>query len=69
MLVKAFDEGIKPTHTKGVLKKYLTKRQLEYQMANNIRIYGENVYFFSDRKLITIYRLNNYLLKHLAYCR
>lgn len=69
MLVKAFDEGIEPTQTKGVLKKYLRKRRLEYQMANNTRIYGENVYFFCDRKLITIFRLNNHLLKHLANCR
>lgn len=69
MMVKAFDEGIKHSDTKGSLNKYITKLWFKYRTANNIRIYGENVYFFCGETLITLYRLDNKMIKHLQYYR
>ena len=69
MKQKAFNEGIQHKDTKGTLKKYITKIWFRYKFCNNIRIYGENIYFFCYQKLITLYRLNSKLLKHLQYCR
>lgn len=67
MMQKAFDEGIKHSETKGSLKKYITKLWFRYQTANNIRIYGENVFFFAGEKLITLYRIDNKMVKRLKY--
>ena len=69
MMQKAFDEGIQHKDTKGTLKKCITKLWFRYKFCNNVRIYGENIYFFCDQKLITVYRLDNKLTKHLKYCR
>lgn len=69
MMQKAFDEGIQHKDTKGSLKKYITKLWFKHQTANNIRIYGENVYLFYGQTLITLYRIDNKMKKHLQYCR
>lgn len=69
MAQKAFDEGIQHKDTKGTLRKYITKLWFRHKHCNNIRIYGENIYFFCDQRLITLYRLDTKLLKHLKYCR
>ena len=69
MMEKAFNEGIKHSDTKGTLNRYITKLWFKYKTANNIRIYGENVYFFCGKKLITIYRLEQKIIKHLKYCK
>ena len=69
MMLKSFVDGIKHSDTKGTLNRYITKLWFKYQTANNIRIYGENVYFFKGQTLITLYRLDNKLIKHLRYCK
>lgn len=69
MASKALIEGVKHGDTKGTLHRYITKLWFEYKTANNVRIYGENIYFFCDNKLITLYRLEQKLIKHLRYCR
>jgi len=69
MAQKAFDKGIQHKDTKGTLKKYITKLWFNYKHCNNVRIYGENIYFFCGEKLITLYRLDTKLIKHLKYCR
>jgi hypothetical protein len=69
MAEKAFSEGIQHKDTKGSLHKYITKLWFQYRNANNIRIYGENVYFFIGNKLITLYQLPNNLRKHVKFCR
>lgn len=69
MAEKAFLKGIKHKDTKGSLNKYVTSLWFKYKHANNIRIYGENIYFFSDNTLITIYQLPNNLRKHVKYCK
>ncbi len=65
MMVIAFNKGIKHSDTKGNLNKYITNLWSNNKSCNNIRIYGENVYFFCKKKMITIYRLNNKIIKHI----
>lgn len=65
----AFNKGFKHSDTKGTLKRYIDKLWFEHKFANNIRIYGEDLYFFCDNKLITLYRMESKLLKHLKYIR
>lgn len=67
MAEKAFLEGKKHKDTKGALMRYLTKLWFSYKHCNNVRIYGENVFFFCDNILITLYQLPNNLRKHLKY--
>lgn len=69
MMQKAYEEGIQHKDTKGSLKRYITKLWFKYKFCNNVRIYGENIYFFCDQKLITLYRLDQKMIKHLQYCR
>ena len=69
MMEKAFFEGIQHKDTKGSLNRYITKLWFDYKFCNNVRIYGENIYFFKDSKLITLYRLDNKMVKHLKYCK
>lgn len=69
MAERAFLKGIKHRDTKGGLMRYLTKLWFSYKHCNNVRIYGENIFFFCDNKLITIYQLPNDLRKHVKYCR
>lgn len=64
MSSKALSEGIKHSDTKGRLNKYITATYFSYKSANNIRIYGENVYLFDKDVLITIYQLPNNLKTH-----
>lgn len=69
MAEKAFLEGIKHKDTKGSLMRYLTKLWFNYKHCNNVRIYGENIFFFCDNRLITVYQLPNDLRKHVKHCR
>lgn len=69
MMKKAFEKGVTHSETKGGLNKYIAKLWFRNKNANNIRIYGENVFLFCGKTLVTIYRLENKLIKHLKYCR
>lgn len=64
----ALKNGIKHTDTKGMLNKYITKLWFRYKHANNIRIYGENIFFFNNNILVTLYQLPNELRKHVKFC-
>lgn len=64
MANKAFTEGIKHSEAKGHLSKYISKLFLEYKKANNIRVYGHDIFLFKDNTLITLYHLPNDLLKY-----
>lgn len=68
MAQRAFNEGVQHKDTKGTLHRYITKLRFKYKYCNNIRIYGENIYIFCDHKLITLYRLQAKLIKHIKYC-
>lgn len=65
----AFDKGVKHKETKGTLNKYIYKLWVSHKFCNNIKIYGEDIFFFSNNTLITVYRLDNKLIKHLKYCK
>lgn len=67
MAEKAFYEGLTHSEMKGQLKKYISKLWFQYRTANNVRIYGENIFFFSNMTLITIYRLPNNFIRFLKY--
>ena len=69
MVPKAFENGITHAETKGQLKKYLDSLWHRNKSVNNIRIYGEDVYFFSDYTLITLYRIPSDLTKNLKYIK
>ncbi|WP_294203117.1 hypothetical protein [uncultured Chryseobacterium sp.] len=61
----AFKEGVKYSDTKGELKKFINKVQQNNQKVNNIRLYGQDIYFFDDNVLITLYQLPNTLKKYM----
>lgn len=65
----AYLKGIKHSDTKGSLCKYITKIWFSYKSADNVRIYGQNVFLFRGNLLITVYQLPNDLRKHLRYCK
>ena len=67
MAEKIFLDGIKHKDTKGKLRRYLTKLWFSYKYCNNVRIYGENIFFFCDNRLITVYQLPNNLRKYVKY--
>lgn len=50
----AYDKGMRHTDTRSRLKRFLDKEYLEYRNANNMRVYGENVYMFRGKTLITV---------------
>ena len=69
MMQLAFDKGVQHKDTKGTLHRYITKLYLQNNIANHIRIYGEDIYLFNGKTLITLYRLDNRLVKKLKYCK
>ena len=56
---KALKEGIKHSDSCGRFKKYIDGLYLSYRTANNIRIYGEFIYLFSNETLVTVLHLPN----------
>ena len=69
MMEKAFESGVKHKDTKSALGKHISRLRKKYPFCNNVRIYGEDIYFFSGHKLITLYRLEQDFLKHLRYIK
>ena len=61
---KVFKYGIKPEDTKSKLHKYIVGLQKDYPHANNIRVYGQDIYFFNNDCLITLYKLPQELIKY-----
>lgn len=57
MSKKAFESGLKRSNTKGLLKKYLDDVWAEYRNGNNLRLYGEMLFVFSNHSLVTIWNL------------
>lgn len=63
MAILAYNSGISHKETKGNLRNYVSKLFFEYGVANNTKIYGEDIYLFRDNTLITLYRLPQSLVK------
>lgn len=56
MAEKAFKEGISFNNAGELLQKYISSIYLRHnKMCNNLRIYGNTVYVFDNRTLITVY--------------
>jgi len=68
-MVKAFYHGAAHKDVKSKLRKYVDKLWLKSKNCNNIRIYGENLYLFNNEILITVYRLDNKLIKYTSLLR
>lgn len=54
LAAKAMAEGITRHDTHGPLRRYLDALYYYNESANNIRIWGEKVWIFSDHTLITV---------------
>lgn len=67
MAQRAFDKGISHSESCGRLSKWITSLYFKNKNANNIRIYGEMAYIFSDNVLITVFRVPNNILKDIDY--
>lgn len=63
LTAKAFVCGIKHSDSAGNLKKYIDSKFFVEKSANNIRIYGENVFIFSKNVLVTVYQVPTNLRK------
>ncbi len=63
MANRAYNNGISHSETTGALKRYISKLWHEKKSVNNTRIYGDNIYLFCGKTLVTLYRLDDYLLK------
>jgi hypothetical protein len=61
--VRALNDGISHNQLTGLLKKYIDKVYLKHRKANNIKIYGDKIYLFSNNTLITVLHLPPKLLK------
>lgn len=64
LAIKAFEKGLKHADMKAYLKKYIDKVYLRNRTANNIRIYGEVLFIFTDDRLVTLYQIPNNLKKY-----
>ena len=67
MAEKALNEGYKHSDTKGTVHRYLTKLWFDHENATNMRIYGEDIYFFRGSTLITLYRMPQAIIKKAKY--
>lgn len=54
---KAFDSGVSHSASKGRLKRWISKLFLEKKEADNIKIFGNHVFLFRGKFLITVMHL------------
>ena len=59
--VRAYENGVKQSDSHGNLKAYIDKLYFDFRKANNIRIYGENIFLFAGNVLLTVYQVPNNL--------
>jgi len=57
MADKALAVGVSHAATKGRLHRYLSHLYLTHEKGNNTRIFGEHVFVFEGRMLITVLHL------------
>lgn len=65
MMIKAFKNGITHSQITGRLERYITNVWRKNKNVNNIRIYGEDIYFFAGTTLITMYRVPTEFTKYI----
>ena len=49
----------------GAFKKYLLYKRKLHPETREVRVHGENLFFFADNVLITVYRADNRFREHL----
>lgn len=54
---KAFNDGIRHGQTKGSLKKWIDGLYFTNKTANNIRLYGDKAFIFTNERLITVIQI------------
>lgn len=64
---KAYTKGIKHADTKGTLNKYITSVWAKKKNCNNIRIFGEHLFLFSDNVLVTLYIMPSELKRFVKF--
>lgn len=62
---KALTEGITHGQTKGNLQKWVTSIYFRNTAANNIRLYGDKAYIFTDDTLITVLQIPANLVREM----
>ena len=62
---RVLKKGLDHKEAKGKVKKYMTELYLKQEKANNIRIYGSDVYVFKYETLITVLHLPSDILSAL----
>ena len=67
MARKAYSKGVLFKDTVGELHEYIQTKLDYYTDCDDVRIYGEVVFFYIKGKLITLYRLSNRNIKYLKY--
>jgi hypothetical protein len=68
LLPTIFNRGVIHANTVSQLNKFISRKHKLHPYTNNIRVYGENIFFFTDNRLITLYRLPNNLIKYIKHC-
>lgn len=63
MAQKALDEGIRHGQTKGRLNEWVTGLYFKNRAANNIRLYGDKAYIFSNEILVTVIQIPAELMR------
>jgi hypothetical protein len=69
LALTAYEKGLKHSEAKSHLYKYVTKIWMSYKTANNVRIYGENIFLFHDNILITLYQVPFDLRKYIKFSK
>ena len=49
----------------GAFKKYLLQKRRLHPQTREVRVHGENLFFFAGNVLITVYRADNRFREHL----
>ena len=66
---RVLKEGLSHKDAKGKVKNYITELYLRHEKANNIRIYGKDVYVFRYETLITVLHLPCEIMSALLHNR
>ncbi|WP_157974622.1 hypothetical protein [Lewinella sp. IMCC34183] len=69
MVDTVYNSGISIRQARGTLKSYLQSKLRKDGSNNEVRVYGEYIYIFNERQLLTLYRLPNRYMKYLVLSR
>ncbi len=61
---RAYKEGIPHCETTGALHQFMTDLYLSQRKGNNMRVYGDCVYMFSGRHLVTVIKIPYNIMIH-----